>query len=450
MLDLNNENEKKALYLSEIFQKISKKLKKHEDLILSYSGEESLFLRFNYGKARQVTSLNQGIANLTFNENSRTLNYKIQITGVNEIDSPRMEGALGFCREKVKSLPEDPFLGPLENNGVTNEYFRGNLPSIQSLSKNLFESANGLDFTGCFTMGTIQRANFNSKGQNHFFSTQNFQVDYSFYTDGQKAVKGLYAGSNWNDLEYKELIDQSINNLSKMKANPIKLARGKYKVYLAPDAVSEIIDMFSWGGVSYSSLMRGNSALKLLHHGERNLSEKFSLSEDFSLGLSPRFNDRGEVACENLPIIENGKLKNLLISSRTAKEYSVSSNGAGSYEGLRSTRVKPGDLGKENIFNELEKGIYISNLHYLNWSDIQKGRFTGMTRFACFYVENGEIIAPIEDLRFDESLYDIFGENLICITNFSEVIPNVGSYGMRSLGGKSVPGILVKDFNFTL
>jgi len=450
MLELNNENERKAQYLSEIFQKISKDLSKHEDLILSYSGEDSLFLRFNHGKARQVTSLNQGIANLTYTENSRTLNYKLQVTGVEGIDSPKMESALRFCRDKVKSLPEDPFLGPLENNGVTKEHFKGNLPSIPNLSKNLFEAANSLDFTGCFTMGTIERANYNSKGQSHFFSTENFQVDYSFYTDGQKAVKGLYAGSNWNDLDFKESIDQSIENLNKLKTTPIKLPRGKYKVYLAPDAVSEIIDMFSWGGVSYSSLMRGNSALKMLHGGERSLSNKFNLMEDFSLGLSPRFNDRGEVASEKLSIIENGKLKNLLISSRTAKEYNVSSNGAGSYEGLRSTKVNPGELCKENILGELEKGIYISNLHYLNWSDIQKGRFTGMTRFACFYVENGKIIAPIDDLRFDESLYDVFGENLISLTNFSEAIPNVGSYGTRSLGGKSVPGIIVKDFNFTL
>jgi predicted Zn-dependent protease len=73
-----------------------------------------------------------------------------------------------------------------------------------------------------------------------------------------------------------------------------------------------------------------------------------------------------------------------------------------------------------------------------------------MTRFACFFVENGKIIAPIEDLRFDESLYDVFGDNLLNITDFNQIIPNVGSYVTRSLGGKSVPGIMVKDFNFTL
>lgn len=450
MIDLNNDSVKKASHLSDMVQGIFKKLQKHEDLTLNYSGEDSLFLRFNGGKARQVTSVNQGTLSFAFTENSKSLNYKLQICGVDETDQKRIEEALRFCREKVASLPEDPFIVPLENNGVTCEHFQGNLPLIENLPKNLFEATENLDFAGCFTSGNIYRASFNSKGQSHFFSTQNFQVDYSFYTEGQKAVKGLYAGSNWKDEDFKDSINQSIKNLEKLKTKSIKLPRGKYKVFLAPDAVSEIIDMFSWGAVSYSSLMRGNSALKLLYSGERNLNEKFNLEEDFSLGLSPRFNDRGEVAPEGLPIIKNGRLENLLINSRTAKEYNIASNGSGAYEGLRSTRVGLGELGKEDILGALENGIYISNLHYLNWSDIQKGRFTGMTRFACFYVEKGKIIAPIDDLRFDESLYDVFGENLLSLTNFNEIIPNVGSYGMRSLGGKSVPGIIIKDFNFTL
>jgi len=48
---------------------------------------------------------------------------------------------------------------------------------------------------------------------------------------------------------------------------------------------------------------------------------------------------------------------------------------------------------------ELGTGIYVSNLHYLNYSDRQACRMTGMTRFACFWVENGELVAPIRPNR---------------------------------------------------
>ncbi|MEJ1932521.1 metallopeptidase TldD-related protein, partial [Nostoc sp. NIES-2111] len=86
----------------------------------------------------------------------------------------------------------------------------------------------------------------------------------------------------------------------------------------------------------------------------------------------------------------------------------------------------------------------------LNWSDRPTGRITGMTRYACFWIENGEIVAPIENLRFDESLYRFWGENLVDLTDFQEFIPEVGSYENRHIGGIMAPGMLVNDFTYTL
>ena len=73
-----------------------------------------------------------------------------------------------------------------------------------------------------------------------------------------------------------------------------------------------------------------------------------------------------------------------------------------------------------------------------------------MTRYACFWVENGEIVAPIENLRFDESLYRCFGDQLVALTDFQEFVPDVGTYGSRSLGGMRIPGIVVDGFTETL
>jgi len=77
-------------------------------------------------------------------------------------------------------------------------------------------------------------------------------------------------------------------------------------------------------------------------------------------------------------------------------------------------------------------------------------RITGMTRFACFWVEDGEIVGPIKDLRFDESLYNCFGSELIDFTAESEVNPNTMTYSKRYIGGNSTPGALINKFNFTL
>ncbi len=151
-----------------------------------------------------------------------------------------------------------------------------------------------------------------------------------------------------------------------------------------------------------------------------------------------------------LPLIEQGILVNTLVNSRTAKEYGAIANGANSAETLRAPEISPGNLIQEQILQTLDTGLYISNLHYLNWSDRPTGRITGMTRYACFWVENGEIVAPIANLRFDESLYRFWGENLVNFTNFQDFIPEVGTYESRQLGGSLVPGMLVEDFTYTL
>jgi predicted Zn-dependent protease len=208
--------------------------------------------------------------------------------------------------------------------------------------------------------------------------------------------------------------------------------------------------MFSWGGVGEADLQQGNSAFGLLRQGKRQLSPKFTLQENFQQANMPRFNTYGEVAPLQLPIIQHGKLVNSLVSSRSAKEYQTPSNYASRGEHLRAPEILSGALKAENILSSLGTGLYLSNLHYLNWSDHPNGRITGMTRYACFWVEHGEIVAPIENLRFDESLYHCFGDGLVDLTDFQETVPNIDTYEQRGLGDSRVPGILADDFTYTL
>jgi predicted Zn-dependent protease len=176
----------------------------------------------------------------------------------------------------------------------------------------------------------------------------------------------------------------------------------------------------------------------------------FSISEDFSSGLTPRFNGNGEVAPEKTVLIDRGELKQTLVSSRSAKEYGVASNYASEDEGLRACVMQTGSLKEADVLTALGTGVYLSNLHYLNWSDRIGGRITGMTRYACFWVEDGEIVAPIENMRFDDSIYSFFGKALEAVTDQTLVNPDVGTYDGRELSAVICPGILLNSFALTL
>ncbi|QHG18111.1 TldD/PmbA family protein [Nostoc sp. ATCC 53789] len=422
----------------------------NEQFTVKLSSERSQFTRFNHAKVRQTGCVADGWIELTLMADQRSSVRQFPFTGNWELDWQLAYSALQELRDELILLPIDPYLVLPSETNTSREVHSGDLLAEEAVVSSVLEQVNELDFTGIYAGGIVIKGYGDSSGQKHWFATDSFTLDYSLFSASGQAVKGTFAGSDWNKSAYIAKISEAKKQLE-LLARPCKeLPRGQYKTYFAPAAVADLLVMLSWGAISEADIQQGNSALAALSRQEKQLSPAFSLKENFQRGLVPRFNELGEMAAPELPVIEKGRLVNTLVNSRTAKEYQKTANGANGSETLRAPEISPGNLVFEQILPRLDTGLYLSNLHYLNWSDRQTGRITGMTRYACFWVENGEIIAPIENLRFDESLYRFWGENLVDLTNFQEFIPEVGTYDSRQLGGSLVPGMLVEDFTYTL
>ena len=424
-------------------------LTSEEHLSLELAGEHSHFMRLNAAKVRQSGTVTDAALKLRLTANHRTASSTFPFTGNLAIDSATGLESLAELRQELPQLPEDPYVVLPQNLGSSHEVHHGDLLLPDQAPTAILPAIQSVDFTGIYAAGPMVRANRNSAGQSHWFATESFFLDYSMIAPSEKAVKATLAGKSWDQESYTHQIEQSQAQLEILD-RPVKtIAPGRYRTYLAPAAVAELVGMLSWGAVSEASMRQGGSALAKLREGKQ-LSPLLTLREDFSGGMVPRFNDLGEVALEELPLLVEGELVNTLVNARTAKEYGVSSNAANGGESLRSPVMSPGTLPADKVLSQLNTGLYLSNLHYLNWSDRVGGRITGMTRYACFWVEAGEIVAPIQDLRFDDSLYSFWGENLKALTESQELIPEVGTYEARSLGGCLAPGMLVRDFTFTL
>ncbi|MGG6268583.1 TldD/PmbA family protein [Leptolyngbya sp. AN03gr2] len=435
---------------NQLVDEIRSQLKPDEQFTLTLESEQSQFTRFNHAKVRQTGTVNDGNLQLVLMHNQRSSYREFPFTGDFESDRQTAKTAIETLREEVAQLPKNPFLVLPAGHNTSREVHTGQLLEPDEVVSTLLPVVSDLDFTGIYAAGSMIRAYADSVGQTHWFATDSYSLDYSLFTDDGQAVKGTFAGSNWDSSAYKAKIEESRSQLARMAQPPKSIQRGQYRTYLAPAAVSELMTMLSWGGISEASHQQGGSCFSAMRRGEKKLSPKFTLKENFKSGLVPRFNELGEIAPLELSLIESGELINMLTSSRTAKEYGLGSNGATGGEELRSPEILAGDLEHDRTLAELGTGLYLSNLHYLNWSDRPTGRITGMTRYACFWVENGEIVAPIENLRFDDSLYQFWGENLIALTSFREFIPDVGTYSHRNLGGFLTPGMLVENFTYTL
>lgn len=427
-------------------------LRGSEQASLSLEGEDQEYLRWNNGLLRQSTHVRQLVVQLLLQDQGRQVKLGCDLSGRKDEDLFVLRTLLDRAREEIKALVEDPFLVPMANLGSSHSSHSAKLPSHQELIELFGEYGPSCDFTGLSASGPSYRASLNSMGQSHWFETSSLFVDYSLFAvsrEGKnKAVKATFATSNWQANEFLQQLEGKKRELQILLRSEVRTPAGTYRVFLAPAAVAELVGMLSWGAVSYGVFRRGQSAFQSLAEGRAKLSPKFSLSENFNLGVTPRFNSRGEVSPERIDLIEGGELRQWLISSRSAAEYKVESNF--SPEHLRSPEIGAGDLPTDQALAQLGTGIYLGNLHYLNWSDVQTARITGMTRYACYWVENGEPIGPISDLRFDESLYHIFGSELEGVTREQHLDVEVSTYEQRALGGKKVPGMLNSSFRFTL
>ncbi len=425
-------------------------LKDDELLTLSFCGENSQFIRFNNATIRQTGLVDDATLGLKFIANKCTCEGSITVSGNKDVDMIRGIAEIKRMRAESQEILEDPFLVLPKNAGSSREVKDAAGLDFGNAVDALLPAMQGVDLVGIFANGRIYRGNANSIGQQHWFETESHCLDYSLVTKEHQMVKGTYAGTNWDQDGYESYIGRSIKKLELMDRKPVCVDPGMYRTWFEAAAVADFLDMFSWNGISEASLQQGCSGFGKMRHNDYRLSPKFTFSEDFSSGLVPKFNSNGEIAPESLPLISNGELKNTLVSSRTAAEYGAQTNYAENGEEMRSPSMNPGDLENEDILNKLDKGLYLSNIHYLNWSDNPGGRITGLTRYACFWVEQGEIVAPIDTMRFDDTFYRFFGSELESVGSSAEVIPDVLTYGQRNLGAITCPGILTNEFQLTL
>ncbi len=429
-------------------------LSRDEHLYFSLSGERSQFIRVNGARVRQAGTVDDLEATLTFVSSAggalRKAERTVTLSGDLSRDRELLLAEISALRTLVPGLPVDPFAQLPRDTGSSVSEQKGQLLAPEEAIDALLPPLQGLDVVGIYASGAAVRAMANSAGQSHWFTTETFSFDYSMYTPSQRALKATYAGRSFDPTAYRADLKRSQEQLPVLERPARQIPRGNYRTYLAPAAVNDLLGMLSWGGVSEASIRQGDSPLRHLRTGERTLSPRFSLSEDFSGGEVPRFNSEGDLAPIQLPLIDSGKLVGTLVSSRSSKEYGVEANGSGTWEMLRAPSIAAGKLPVQEVLKKLDTGLYLNNLHYLNWSDQPGGRITGMTRYACFWVERGEIVAPIENLRWDDSVFTLFGSALEDFTVERAYEPVVMTYGMRSLGGAYVPGMLLSEMKFTL
>ena len=418
--------------------------------------ESSDFLRFNHAALRQATNVQQAYLTVAVERGQRRSESTLSLSGDPATDAVRLKAERTLLIAQLDLIADDPFLQRPSAAAQSQRDDRGLLPDAGHVIACVHEMAAlrlKQDFVGFYAAGPVAHAFADSLGSRHWHRVESFHFEWCLYHRADKAVKTVYAGTHWDDAAFAARLEEAAQRVPLLAREPRTLKPGAYRAALAPSAMVEILGTLGWSGFSLKARRTGVSSLMRLQRGEATFAPGFHLEEANAQAPTPAFTEEGFTRPARVALVDGGQLPasgGTLNSARSAAEYGLQANGVGTGESPQALHLRGGSIADNELLRALDTGLFISNLWYLNYSDRAACRMTGMTRYACFWVEGGELVAPINVMRFDDDALRVFGSGLIGLTATPEFIPGGDTYGCRGLASVTTPAALVEGFVLTL
>jgi predicted Zn-dependent protease len=370
---------------------------------------------------------------------------------VTSLDERDLDEAQRRSEETARSAPENPGemapLGPQtyeQGTGYDAATAAVRADRLAGAAKPIIDEAGrkNLDIAGFVTA----RQGFDA------LATSAGLFAYDRVTEAELTVTARNRGGTWSGwagvsetrfgrLDTAQLGQRAIDKAAHTTA-PVRLEPGKYTVILEPSAVSDLVDHLVGSmnaqpadeGRSFFSKKGGGNRI-----GEKLFQDNVTIFSDPNDPVAPErtFGDEG-LPQHHTAWIANGAVQNLYCARFWARRQNR--------EPLarpRSFVMAGGTASIEDMIRDVKRGVLVTRFWYIRMLDPQKLVLTGLTRDGNFLIEDGRIVAPALNFRFNESPAAVLG-------NILAIGPSERTRSGESEGGAmSVPPLLVKDFTFS-
>jgi len=412
---------------------------------VSIDGGEDNSLRFARGSA--TTNLTASKLRLRI---SSHIGGRIGSVTTTQIDDDALTAAIKRSEELAAMLPVDPdYVSPLgpqsyeESQRFDAQTCGVRLDALARLAAQTIEESGRLDVDafGCANSALRFEALATSSGL--FAYEPRSEIDLSVTARNRADAWSGWAGAH--DYRAAQLNAHNVARRACEKAAwnaaPVDLEPGAYTVILEPEATAELAywllaamdSRAAEEGRSFFSKAGGGSLI-----GESLFDPNLTIRIDPNDPRAPE----GAFDHEGLPhrkrfFIENG----VAITLRRSRVWAQKTQSEPIPFG-RNFLVDGGKTTQDEMIRSIKRGVLVTRLWYTNMVEPKSLLLTGLTRDGNFLIENGRIVAPARNLRFNQRLGDLF-KRLLAIG------PTERTWRAAGDGAPAAPPIMVEAFNFS-
>jgi len=337
----------------------------------------------------------------------------------NRLEEDALRAAVEDCLSLAASQPKDPSLPPLPGKQRYRQVNRFTAATAALSADDRARAVkracdlaekNGQVAAGIFSCGQSQTVLCNSRGL--FASYRQTQAEFS--ATMQHASAASWAKANAGDVRAIDPISlaKTASDKAARAKDPIELEPGRYTVILEPAAVLDLIG-FLFYDFSATAVDDRRSCLSE-RVGKALVGKNVTITDDVfhPEQLGAAYDGEG-MPRQRVTLVDQGVIKNLVYSRRSAKKARTKPTGHGFAlpnefgEAPMNLIVAGGKSTVEEMIASTDRGLLVTRLWYIREVDPYEKIMTGMTRDGLFLVEKGKLGRAVRNFRFNQSVLEM-------------------------------------------
>jgi predicted Zn-dependent protease len=438
-------------------------IKQITDKVLNMCKADAVEVRFSGGERAATRFANSSItANLIEHDQEVTITVRYGNKSANatthQVDDDTLKRTIDGVQALAKRKPDNPELMPLVKPPQTYMEFDAASPSAVNFgpaerAKMVKVCTDICEKRGVLAAGFIPKfdwvdASANSEGLFTYFHYADASFILTCRTPDQ-------TGSGWAGTtgvkDMKNIDAEALTNVAADKAiksaKPRAIEPGNYTVILEPRPAARYLSLML-GSLNARGAEEGRSFMSGKQRGETRLGEKvfgdnFTLRSEIgnpTLRQSPIGQDG--LPAKSVTWVEKGVVKNLFYDRFWAQKQKKEATGT--TPGM-SLVMDGGTATMDEMIKSTKRGLLVTFFWYIRPVDNMTLLNTGMTRDGLFLIENGEIVAPVQNFRWNESPAVSFNN----ISMLGKPIPMHTGEAYDNPGTALVPPMKLEDFTMT-